>query len=238
MDITAETIDKILELGKTEIITVEDREYSTKNMAAMLRPKPERIEIHTLTGILDFMNTLVDPNDCDIFIQVANEESVLVLSSIFGPFEQRKFFLHSTNINKTDFVFGQPYDLEQFIVAVQSQFVQDEVTASILKLVGNVKDETVSNWTDDGVTQAVTAKTGIALVERVKVPNPVVLRPFRTFLEVEQPPSLFVLRMKQSQGSAPTCSLHQADGGLWRLTAIASIRDFLKSKLPDMVVVA
>ena len=48
----------------------------------------------------------------------------------------------------------------------------------------------------------------------VKVPNPVTLRPFRTFIEVEQPESKFIFRMREGG----RCAIFEADGahGSWR----------------------
>ncbi|MNW60692.1 hypothetical protein D3C74_386970 [compost metagenome] len=70
-----------------------------------------------------------------------------------------------------------------------------------------------------GMTQSVVAKTGVATVEDVKVPNPVLLAPYRTFVEVEQPESSFVFRMKDG----PSAALFEADGGAWRNDVIANV---------------
>jgi len=90
---------------------------------------------------------------------------------------------------------------------------------------------------DDGVTQAVEAKTGIARVENVTVPNPVTLRPYRTFLDVaEQPKCLFVFRMRQAD-KGPECALFEADSGLWKLEAIRQIKDWLYANAAGVSVV-
>jgi hypothetical protein len=105
--------------------------------------------------------------------------------------------------------------------------------------VGNIKEENVRQTGDDGVTQTVTAKSGIARVEDVSVPNPVHLAPFRTFREVSQPLSPFVLRMKQGrEGGLPTVALFEADGGKWKLDAIQFIRDYLAGKIETVPIIA
>ena len=45
--------------------------------------------------------------------------------------------------------------------------------------------------------QKVAARTGFATTGLAAVPNPVTLKPFRTFVEVPQPASEFVLRLKE-----------------------------------------
>ena len=56
-----------------------------------------------------------------------------------------------------------------------------------MQVVGNLKEDAVRTMTDDGVSQVTAVRTGVATVADVKVPNPVSLRPFRTFIEVDQP---------------------------------------------------
>jgi hypothetical protein len=84
--------------------------------------------------------------------------------------------------------------------------VKNEDRDIMLKVVGNIKEETVNTIGDDGVSQAVVAKMGVATVANVKVPNPVVLKPYRTFVEVDQPESEFIFRMQ----SGPRCALFEA----------------------------
>lgn len=94
----------------------------------------------------------------------------------------------------------------------------------------NLKEETIQSIGDDGISQAATIKTGVATVEDVKIPNPVVLIPRRTFVEVEQPESQFVFRMQ----SGPTCALFEADGGAWRNEAMLNIKKYLEANLKDI----
>ena len=59
----------------------------------------------------------------------------------------------------------------------------------------------------------------------------VALRPFRTFLEVEQPVSEFLLRL-DDDGNV---GLFEADGGMWQQTAKASIAAYFEDKLAEEV---
>ena len=100
----------------------------------------------------------------------------------------------------------------------------------ILAFIASIKEVSDRTSADDGISQAVTAKTGVALVAEVKVPNPVTLRPYRTFLEVDQPAISCVFRLRQG----PMLSLHEADGGLWRLEAIQSIKTYLEKAMEGL----
>ena len=55
------------------------------------------------------------------------------------------------------------------------------------------------------------------------------LAPYRTFLEVEQPESDFVLRVNKEAKLA----LFEADGGFWKLEAVRLVKEYLSDNLKD-----
>ncbi|MEB9817123.1 hypothetical protein P4K18_27225, partial [Bacillus cereus] len=101
----------------------------------------------------------------------------------------------------------------------------------VLQVVGTVVENDVKEIGDDGVSQAVTVKTGVASRGNAKVPNPVQLSPYRTFVEVEQPESKFVFRMREGA----RCGLFEADGGAWKLEAMNNIKEYLKEALAQEI---
>lgn len=229
-----EAIDKILSLGNTTEQIINDRTYSNGpgGIKPLYPPKAEILTINTLTGIKDFSPSMKQ------MIHVVDHKRVDVLDLVFSDnWLTRSTYLQAVHESPV-YKFGQYYDVEDFIIAMQSMFVQDDTTALILKLVGNIKDDAVTNFNDDGVTQKVTAKTGISLVSGVPVPNPVTLRPYRTFMEVEQPASTFVFRVKGGKGEAPYCALFEADGRMWRLRAIQKIKEWLEFEIPGVKIIA
>ena len=234
-------INRVIELDAA--VTELDfggRKYTNKSVYPVKDPEPQCLALYTLTGFVDYAQADIDDLDWDrILIHVYNHHKVLLFSRLTESFLQRLEYV-SADFSENGFSFGQWMDVESFIIKIQSQFVQDEATAEILKLVGNLRDENVRTVADDGVTQRVSAKASIARVQDVDVPNPVTLRPYRTFLEIEQPESQFVFRLRRgnSEGQMPTCALFEADGGYWKLVAIERIHDYLKEKLSDIAVIA
>jgi hypothetical protein len=199
-----EAIEKILSLGKYDVQIINGRVYSSgpTGIATIKPPKAETLAINTLTGIVD-MKLIKEK----VMLHVFDHKTVHAVDLDYSDgWLTRSVHLSAVHESPV-FPFGQFYGVEDFIIAMQSMFVQDATTALILKIIGNVKDEGVSNFSDDGVTQKVTAKTGISVVGNVQVPNPVTLRPYRTFMEIEQPASTFVFRMKGGQGEQPKCAL-------------------------------
>ena len=199
---------------------------------------PDALIISTLTGIVDFINGIDGITADKAMIHVASETNVMLVGAIASSFRNRDTYAHAKYTNPT-FKFGNWMELESFIINIQTGFVQDDMTATILKVVGNLKDETITNFSDDGKTQAVTAKTGISMVQKVAVPSPITLRPFRTFMEVDQPASSFIFRMKQQgNGQPPACALFEADGKAWELEAMQRIKKWLEENAKGFKVIA
>ena len=115
-------------------------------------------------------------------------------------------------------------------VFIQSSFVDKGDKTVLLQYTGLIKNEAVKTTGDDGVSQQVTVKTGVASVGQAIVPNPVELAPYRTFPEVEQPISKFIFRMQEG----PRAALYEADGGAWRNKAILSIKEYLQEELKEL----
>lgn len=123
----------------------------------------------------------------------------------------------------------QVFDGEGIVVLLQTCFVRnagDWVKA--LTVAGNVSDGVTRDFSDDGISQAGTIRSGIASMADVAMPNPVQLAPYRTFPEIEQPLSSFVFRARSGGGdSKPTFALFESDGGAWRIEAMQRISDWL-----------
>lgn len=235
MDITTESINKILSLGQTIEIDSSGRKYENgpKGFIPITPPKAETLTINTLTGIVDF-----EPTDKTMLHVVSHKE----VNLIDRCFDEEGWMTRSTFLTAVHespvFPFGRHMSSEDFIINLQAMFVQDENTAAILKVVGNIKEEVVSQFSDDGITQSVTAKAGISRVDIVPVPNPVTLRPYRTFMEIEQPASTFVFRMQSGKGQSPTCALFEVDGRMWQLESIRKIKAWLAEKVPGIKIIA
>lgn len=218
----------LVDLGKVKTLEIDDQQYSTTQLYHIKLPLPAALEVQSLTGIVDYIQSSFDYCVDAMLVHVLAHDHVELLSPLFSTGQRYTYM--TARAFASNFKFSQWYTLESFNIGLQSCFVRTDDINQILRVVGNIKDSAVRQYGDDGVTQQVTAKTGIASVEDVPVPNPVVLAPYRTFLEVEQPESRFVFRMRQgSQG--PECALFEADGGAWVLEAMTRVKAYLMDKL-------
>lgn len=111
--------------------------------------------------------------------------------------------------------------------------LQEKVDKELEKVIANILDPNTETKTARKlvitINQTTTVKSGVASLAKATAPNPVTLRPYRTFTEVAQPSSQFVLRINKEAELA----LFEADGGKWKLEAIKNIADYLKAGLED-----
>lgn len=217
-------------------------DWTAKDPVSLVQPGPQAValEVYSLGALVDYVKANRDALPLEkLLVHVVSPQMVRLLGPLQERARSRETFVQANAHNLTDGFVGGAKSIEDFIVGLQTRFVESADRAMVLKLVGNISQANVTQASDDGVSQAVTAKVGIAMVENATVPNPVNLAPFRTFREIDQPASLFVLRAQRSQhgNGLPTVALHEADGGAWRLRAIEDIGKWLKAELPANVAV-
>ncbi len=244
-----EGIEKVESMARIENFLYKDasavgqnneRPYTSKPIHPVLNPVPTTLLVHTLTGLVDYVRQNKDELVTDqLMIHIVGHNYVNLISKLTGAFLQRPVHLLAEAITPPLHL-NQFQELEVFIIQLQSCFKPTETVGEILKIVGNVTDENVATVTDDGVSQAVTVKTGIAQCETIIAPRSVTLAPYRTFLEIEQPESLFILRQRSGiqKDALPTAALFEADGGKWKLEAIQRIKAWLEAELPDIAILA
>jgi len=232
-------IQRIVDLAPVQRHQVDGREYATEALHMVAPPLVAKVPVGTLTGFSDYLAANPDGLElAGLIVHVASPTQVHLITAKPNVYRQRETFV-TAECKPRAFPFGTYMGVEEFIIALQTYFVANSVVEQIQALVSSIQSEGSATYADDGVSQQVTAKTGIVAVGNVKVPNPVTLAPYRTFLEVVQPASLFVFRIRKEKDGAPACALFLADGGSWELQAITLVRDWLKGMLPeDMTILA
>lgn len=245
MDMTRDCIDKIQETAVPNEIDYQGRKFVDKKMIALPREiTAEALRTATLTSIVDYIKqdtdkfaltskigcTEQDVSSIDRFvIHVAGHNAVELYKELNA--DKKRDHLISASFEGSDFPYERFMPIENFIIDLQSMFKQDDNTKALLKFVGSVKNDQSAEQQDDGVSQKITMRQGISLSTVAKVPNPVYLRPFRTFAEIDQPQSAFVFRVRKDEREGVTAALFEADGAAWKNQAIQSIKDYLTKEL-------
>jgi hypothetical protein len=232
-----DAIDRILALGQVEQFSIDGRPYTTKKLEPVRDPQPDVLHVVTLTGLLDYLNANLDSIAAPFKIHIRNECEVALIDRIAGPFMQRSCILKASHSEPSGFRPATYYNLEDFCILLRTSFVPSQTIEELLRLFGNVKGESVMQWSDDGISQAVQSRKGIALVENVPIPSVVELQPYRVFREIEQLASPFIVRAKSKDGSPPSVALFEAGGEQWRLEAMQRIKAFLREHLPEGTVI-
>jgi hypothetical protein len=231
---------------KTETIEVDGQVYTTRgvfNPPSTLAP--DNLIVHTLTGLVDYVNNIarIDPVVAPEItsIHVYGPGRVDVCAPLRGRNNQRFVYLsarYDLPENGIGFRSGQFCDPETFTIALQSLFDDSGDVKEVLRLVGNMRSEQIKTTEDDGVTQVVGMRAGVVLKTEAKIPNPVILAPYRTFNEVEQPHSAYIFRVRENGDKPPLCALFCADGDAWKLAAIERIKQYLAEKITGIPIIA
>lgn len=233
-----EALQYIVGLGKAEVkeYTLPDGKkgmYSDKPLHRLEIPVPiaDKLYLHTLTGLVDYIKSNTDTMAEKMVVEVQSPTKVHLYSQLNS--KRNREYLIEVDAMLPDFRFDEYLDHEHFCVGVQSKFIDSDDRKNVLKFAGTVENGTVAQYSDDGISQKATIKTGIASKAAAIVPNPVTLKPYRTFLEVDQPASDFIFRMKEYSGSIG-CALFEADGGAWKIEAMQNIKMYLQKELEGL----
>ena len=227
-----EALEYIVGLKKPEILEIGEQTYSDKPLNRIYySPKATAMEVSTLTGLVEYIKAGIDSMAEKMIIHVDSPTRVYLTSQLDE--DRRRECLIKAEAEIPDFPYGRFMWHENFLIALQSQFIPGEDRELLLRFAGTVENGTVAQYGDDGVTQKATIKTGIASKGEAIVPSPVNLRPFRTFVEVEQPESAFIFRMRQNERYGVECALFEADGGAWKHEAMDNIKKYLQYELAE-----
>lgn len=113
------------------------------------------------------------------------------------------------------------------IIELRSRFIPTEDSEYLLSLISRINNEQGVKSEDNGVSQVVVTKQGVTLVSNEVVRPRLMLQPFRTFREVPQPASEFILRL-DDEGKV---GIFEADGGIWKMEAKDNIKAYFETFL-------
>lgn len=194
---------------------------------------PDALNVNTLSGLLTLIfeegvSTYCSQDD-KVFIRVIDEKTVSVYTNYQRQMgrDYLRYCPYRAEADTPRVTTGREMTQDQAIIELQSLYGATDDRLYLLDLLSQISVEDGVTSADNGVTQTVTARQGVALKEAVPVKPIVRLQPYRTFLEVEQPVSDFLLRVGQNGG----ITLYEADGGAWRLEAKNRIAGYLREAI-------
>lgn len=192
---------------------------------------PDTLPLHSLDALVKLVRTEASKVETPLYITIPDHLTV----RCFGQPRPDARFLRQVyyEAKATDVPgFRDGFrEQEKAIIELRSRFAPSEGVDYLLDLLSRISKDSNVATTDNGVSQTVEARQGIALKTMEPLKPRVPLRPFRTFQEVEQPESEFLLRMDEDGN----IGLFEADGGMWKLKARQTVKAFLEEQLAEEV---
>lgn len=227
-------VEKIQEMaleGQPRLMEIDGETYATGKLYKIDKPfyTPAHIGVNTLSSMVNLLKAEIDKTYKPLFVRIKGPTDIDVFSAFHDDREYQRDVLYSASAELPEVYFSQFVEHENFMIALRSKFIETEDVLYLLDLLSKISDKESVSSEDNGLSQTVQAKKGIALVKNVAVKPKVVLQPFRTFIEVEQPASEFLVRLREGGHIA----LFEADGGAWKLEAKRNIKKYLDEAFAD-----
>lgn len=217
---------RLTELKEIGILTTVGRRKATRIPPHVDRP--DCISVSGLDSICKLIRTELEKVGTTIMVQVKSNDTVEVMTTYLSDFSRNTLYRAKADAPglRTGF-----RGREVALIELRSLCIPNEGTAYLLDLLSRMTNENSVSTNDNGVTQTVEARQGVALNALIEIKPRVMLRPFRTFLEVEQPESEFLLRVDPDEG----IGFFEADGGIWKLEAKKNIADYFLKNMGDLI---
>ena len=235
MTMIVDAINRILELSNLIVIEEKGKKYTNKPLYDIKMPSEETLKSVTIEGMVSFAEVMPFPKS-ECLITVDSQKMQLL-----GPrdeVEKDRDLLFEVNPIVSQFRFGQYLPIEDFIVKVNVHFVDTPELRELVKLVSNISSNQVLTVKDDGMSQSVTVKDDFGRDASTQTSPFVDLRPWRTFREIEQPESRYIVRLSKNGDKLPVVTLFADESEIWRYKSITDAAAYIRERLPEIPVIA
>ena len=228
-----EFVEKIANMAENKIHEVNGKFYSDKQTYLIEEEKkrPFCFELNSLKAIAEIIKTEVKMQRAlPLIVNISKHDCVKVFTTYDDDYERD--YLYQAAASTPDIgCINRFEDHESAMIMFRSLFKETPDLEYVLSLLSKINDDSSVSSSDNGLTQTIEAKKGISLLEKVHVKSRVSLKPYRTFLEIEQPESEFLLRVSEGGKIA----LFEADGGMWKIHAKRNIEEYFMFELADLI---
>jgi len=229
-------IEHIQETTQAQIVTIAGATFAVGASGEAIEIQPaidhqDTLELQSLDALIKLVHTEAVKDDLPLYITIPNHLTV----RCFGqPQPSRRFYRQMYYEAKATDVPGWEKNaqlgFEEAQIALRTRFQETPDTLYAMKLLSDICCGAKVVYNDNGIATTVTTQKGIALQSNEQIRPIVMLKPYRTFQEVEQPESIFLIRVNERG-----ISFTEADGGMWKLKARQTIKAFLEEQLAEEV---
>lgn len=192
---------------------------------------PDQLRLNSLDALVKLVGSEAARAETPLYITVPDHLTVRCFGS---PRPKERFFrqtyyeVKATDVPGWDAKVQLPF--EEMQIALRTRFQETPDTLYAQKLLSDISTGAKITYNDNGVATTVVTKKGIDLQANETIRPIVTLRPYRTFQEVQQPESIFLIRINERG-----ISFTEADGGMWKLKARETVKAFLEDKLSGLI---
>ena len=105
-----------------------------------------------------------------MILHIVSPKEVSLYSGLLKERNRENLFVCDAIVN--EFQFDKYYDQERFLIELQANFAENDDLRTIMQVAGNIQAGTTASYSDDGISQKTTIKSGVERLD-VQVPNPV-----------------------------------------------------------------
>ena len=222
--------EKILSTAQPVLTVVENSMFcvTSDGTAKELRPAidhPDTLPLNSLDALIKMVKTEAPRfTEAPLYITIPNHLMVQCFTQP-EPTERffRQFFYEVKATDVPGWAEKNTLGFEEAQIALRTRFQETPDTLYAMKLVSDISLGAKVIYNDNGIATTITTQKGVALQTNEQIRPLVKLRPYRTFQEVEQPESIFLIRV-----SDRGISFIEADGGMWKLKARETVKEFLE----------
>ena len=217
-----DAINRIVELATPFTLETSDgHQFCSANLREVKPevPSPVRYSVDTLEALVKLIRTEGVAQAPLLYVRVDSARRVVVDSTYTGrDYAQfSRLPLYEAVSDVPNITTDQSMTQEQAVVELQSLYAVTPDRDYLLALLSRIDVNQSVSSVDNGISQEVSVRTGAVLKEQQTVQPIVHLQPYRTFLEVEQPASEFLLRLDKE--GRPALYRQTAARGSWRQSA-------------------
>ena len=190
---------------------------------------PDTVTLTSLDALVKLVQAeavIAEPNR-PLFITIPNHLTVQCFSRFDvadNNHRQTYYIAKATDVPGWESKVQLPFEEAQ--IALRTRFQDTPDTQYAMRLLTEISTGARITFNDNGVATTVVTKKGIDLQANEAIRPIITLKPYRTFQEVEQPDSMFLIRISERG-----ISFIEADGGMWKLRAREIIKEYLEERL-------
>lgn len=226
-------IEKIQELCAPKVVNVGDVPYLIDENGYTQIEKnleyPHSINLSSLDALVAFVKTEAVKKYSRVYITIPDHTTAKCFTNPFPHLREERVYLYTAVATDVP-GWGERVSLpfEEALIALRTRFQPTNDTDYALKLLSDITTGSKVTYNDNGVATSVVTKKGIDLQSNAAIRPIINLRPYRTFQEVQQPQSQFLIRINERN-----ITFIEADGGMWKLVARDTIKEYLFKALEE-----